>query len=87
MLTGLFSFIATNKAHKSAMVGIGTYFFVTCGYYYNCRAEFEEKIKHNKELGDIMNQIIKYRGTELEGALQEQYTEKMKEIDKKSKYI
>jgi hypothetical protein len=44
-------------------------------------------MEQNKELGEIMNQIIKYRGTELEGKLQEKYTEKMMEIDKKSKYI
>ncbi len=87
MITGLFSYLATSKPHRSAKIGLATYLVVTCGYFVNCRMEFDEKLKQNKELGEIMNQIIKYRGTELEGALQEKYTEKMKEIDKKSKCI
>ena len=87
MLTGLFSYLVTSKANRSAQMGLGVYFLVTSGYYYNCRREFTEKMEQNKELGEIMNQIIKYRGTELEGKLQEKYTEKMMEIDKKSKYI
>jgi hypothetical protein len=45
------------------------------------------KLEQNKELGDLMNLIIKYRGTELESQFQMKYKEKLEEIDKKSKYV
>ena len=49
--------------------------------------EFNKKLEQNKELGEIMNLIIRYRGTELEEQFQTKYKEKLEEIDKKSKYV
>jgi hypothetical protein len=68
-------------------VAIGSWSIVTLGYFIKCRTEFDKKVAQNKELGDIMNMIIKYRGTDLEPKLQQKYNEKLQEIDKKSKYI
>lgn len=66
---------------------MGTYLVVSGAYFLNCRMEFEQKIKENKELGELMNLIIKYRGTELEQQFQQKYHEKLTEIDSKSKYV
>ena len=49
--------------------------------------EYEKKIAQNAELGDLMNLIIKYRGTELEEQFQKKYQEKVREMDSKSKYV
>lgn len=87
MLTSLFTYLVTSRANRAAQFGLGAYLCVTVGYFGQCRKEFDEKVKQNKELGEIMNQIIKYRGTDLELSLQEKYKDKMMEIDKKSKYI
>ena len=87
MIIGLFSYLITSKAHKSTKIGLGSFGAITMGYFINCRREFDAKLEQNKELGEIMNMIIRYRGTELENQLQEQYKKKLEEIDKKSKYI
>lgn len=66
---------------------MGSYLVVSAGYFANCRYEFNKQVEQNKELGDIMNLIIKYRGTELEEQFQKKYKEKLEEIDSKSKYV
>jgi hypothetical protein len=66
---------------------MGSYLLVTGYYFVTCRMEFERKLKENKELTEIMELIIKYRGTELENQFQQKYKEKLIEMDKKAKYI
>jgi hypothetical protein len=66
---------------------MGAYLVVTAGYFTKCRMEFNKKIEQNKELGEIMNLIIKYRGTDLEPQLQRKYSEKLQEMDPKSKFV
>jgi hypothetical protein len=66
---------------------MGTFGIVSVGFFVNCRMEFNKKLEQNKELGELMNMIVKYRGTELEGQLQKRYQEKLIEIDSKAKYV
>lgn len=66
---------------------MGSFILVTAGYFANCRMEFDRKVKENKELSDLMNLIIKYKGTELEEQFQKKYSEKVMEMDAKSKYV
>jgi hypothetical protein len=66
---------------------VGSFIAVTLGYFFVCRREFDVMMAKNKELGDIMNLIIKYKGTEMESKLQEKYSEKLKDLDKKAKYV
>jgi len=49
--------------------------------------EFNKQVEKNKELGEIMNMIIKYRGTDLEEQFQKRYQEKIQELDTKSKFV
>ena len=81
------SYLATSKFRTSLHIGFGSWWLVTGVYFFKCRTEFDKKLKENKELGEIMNLIIKYRGTELEGQFQEKYHEKLMEMDKKAKYV
>lgn len=87
LVAGLLSYLVTSKYKVSSHVVAGTFLTVTGGFFVNCRMEFEKKVKQNKELGEIMNLIIKYRGTDLEQQLQQTYKEKLQEIDSKSKYV
>lgn len=87
LVLGLFSYLFTNKVKLASNVAMGSYLLVSAGYFANCRLEFNKKVSQNKELGDIMNLIIKYRGTELEEQFQKKYKEKLEEIDSKSKYV
>ena len=48
---------------------------------------FQKTLDENKELGRLMDLIIEYEGTELEEQFKQKYTEKMREMDKKAKYI
>lgn len=66
---------------------MGSYLIISAAYFTQCRMEFNKKLEQNKELGDLMNLIIRYRGTDLEASFQEKYKEKLEEIDKKSKYV
>jgi hypothetical protein len=66
---------------------MGSFAAITLGYFVKCRRDFDRKLAENKELGEIMNMIIKYRGTEMEAQLQKRYKEKMEEIDSKAKYV
>ena len=77
----------TSKLRLSSHIGFGSLTVVTFGYFIKCRTEFDNKLKENAELGELMNLIIKYRGTELESKFQEKYTEKVREMDAKSKYV
>jgi hypothetical protein len=86
-LKGLLSYLMTSRAWLSTHIATGSLTVVTFGYFIHCRTEFEKKLKENAELGELMNLIIKYRGTELESKFQEKYTEKMREMDSKSKYV
>ncbi|CAF1008486.1 unnamed protein product [Brachionus calyciflorus] len=87
MILGLFSYLVTSRVKLASNVAMGSYLLISAGYFANCRYEFNKKIAQNKELGDIMNLIIKYRGTELEAQFQQKYKEKLEEIDSKSKYV
>lgn len=87
LILGLLSYLLTSKTKLSTNIAGGTLTVVTFGFFINCRNEFEKKLKENAELGELMNLIIKYRGTELEAKFQEKYTEKVKEMDSKSKYV
>ena len=71
----------------SANLAMGSYFLISGVYFVNCRMEYNKKIEQNTELGELMNLIIKYRGTELEGQFQKKYQEKVRELDTKSKYV
>ena len=82
LVTSLVSYLATSKAKMSANIGMGTYLAVSAGYFFVCRRDYDQKIAQNKELGDLMNLIIKYRGTELEQQLQQRYKEKCEEFSK-----
>jgi len=79
--------LLTSKALLSSNIAVGSLTVVSFGYFFHCRTEFEKKLKENAELGELMNLIIKYRGTELESKFQEKYTEKVREMDSKSKYV
>jgi len=87
IFTGLAAYLATSRVKLAANIAMGTYLAVSAGYFTNCRIEFNKKLSQNAELGEIMNLIIKYRGTELEGQLQKKYNEKLQEIDPTSKYV
>ena len=87
MKKGLLSYLFTSRAQLSSHIFFGTWTVVTFGYFHHCRTEFEKKLKENAELGELMNLIIKYRGTDLESKFQEKYTEKVREMDSKSKYV
>ena len=87
LFTGLVTYIATNKPLRAFKVSVGSFSVITLGYFVKCRIEFNKKVEQNKELGQIMDMIIKYRGTELESQFQQRYTEKLKEMDTKSKYV
>lgn len=87
MVLGLFSYLVTSRVKLASNVAMGSYLCISAGYFINCRREFNKKVEQNKELGDIMNLIIKYRGTELEGQFQKKYQEKLEELDSKSKYV
>jgi hypothetical protein len=84
---GLISYLASSRAKTAANLTLGSFTAITLAYFFNCRREFDRKVKENKELGEIMNMIIKYRGTEMEEQLQKKYKEKMEEIDSKAKYV
>ncbi len=71
----------------SANLAMGSYLLISGVYFVNCRMEYNKKIEQNTELGELMNLIIKYRGTELEGQFQKKYQEKVRELDTKSKYV
>jgi hypothetical protein len=66
---------------------MGTFLGVTAVYFKICHDEFAKKMQENKEVGEIMELIIKYRGTEVEAKLKEKYKEKIEEMDKKAKYV
>lgn len=87
MILGLFSYLVTSKVKLASNIGMGSYLLISAGYFFNCRREFNKKLDENKELGEIMNLIIKYRGTELEEQFQKKYKEKLQEMDSKSKYV
>jgi hypothetical protein len=87
LVVGLVSFLVTSKSLLSSHLAMGTFGIVSVGFFVNCRMEFNKKLEQNKELGELMNMIVKYRGTELEGQLQKRYQEKLIEIDSKAKYV
>ena len=76
MILGLFSYLVTSRAKLASHVAMGSYMLISAGYFVNCRMEFNNKLEQNKELGDLMNLIIRYRGTELESQFQMKYKEK-----------
>lgn len=82
LVTSLVGYLVTSKARLAANIGMGTYLAVSAGYFFVCRRDYDNKIAQNKELGDLMNLIIKYRGTELEQQLQQRYKEKCEEFSK-----
>ena len=86
-IIGVVTYIATSRARLASHLTVGSFALVTAGYFYKCRKEFDEKLKQNKELGELMDMIIKYRGTEMEGQLQKRYKEKVEEMDTKAKYV
>ena len=87
LITGLLVYLFTSKPRISAHTSVLTFLGVTGVYFKICRDEFEKKMKENKEIGEIMELIIKYRGTEVEAKLKEKYKEKLEEMDKKAKYV
>lgn len=87
MIVGLFSYLVTSRARLASNLAMASYLVISAGYFANCRIEFNQKLEQNKELGELMNLIIRYRGTELEEQFQTKYKEKLEEIDKKSKYV
>ncbi len=66
---------------------MGSFLIVSAGFFTQCRLEFNKQVAQNKELGEIMNLVIKYRGTELEPQFQRKYNEKLQEMDPKSKFV
>jgi hypothetical protein len=66
---------------------MGSFLTISSAYFITCRMEFNKQVEKNKELGEIMNMIIKYRGTDLEEQFQKRYQEKIQELDTKSKFI
>lgn len=81
------TYLVTSRAKLAANLAMGSYLIISGVYFANCRIEFNKKLEQNKELGDLMNLIIRYRGTELESQFQTKYKEKLEEMDKKSKYV
>ena len=77
----------TSKSRTASNFAVGSFMAITVGYFINCRRDFEAKLQQNKELGELMNMIIKYRGTDMEAQLQKKYKEKVEEMDKKAKYV
>ncbi len=83
MVASLLTYLVARKPKYTTHVGMGTYMVVTAVYFVQCRRDFDKKVAQNKELGDLMNMIIKYRGTELETQLQQRYKEKCNEFTNK----
>lgn len=77
----------TSKARVASNLAFGSFALVTVAYFTHCRMEFDKQVKQNKELGELMNMIIKYKGTELEEQFQKKYSEKLLEMDTKSKFV
>ena len=84
LIIGLFSYLVTSKARIATHLTFGSCAAITGACFVQCRTAFDKKLKENAELGELMNLIIKYRGTELEGKFQEMYREKVKDMDSKS---
>lgn len=87
MVIGLVTYLATSRARIASHLTVGSFILVTGGYFVKCRREFDRMLEQNKELGELMNMIVKHRGTELEEQLQKKYKEKVEEMDKKAKYV
>ena len=87
LVIGLITYLVTSRAKMASHVSFGSLWAITGVYFVHCKNEFDKKLKENAELGEIMNLIIKYRGTELEDKFQETYREKVKQMDSKSKYV
>lgn len=84
---GLITYLLTSQPLKAVhgsfitLFGVGSYYFITC---YN---DYKKKLKENKEVGEIMDLIVKYRGTEMEENLKREYIDRIKKMDDKSKFI
>lgn len=87
LVAGVLSYLFTSRMKFATNAAFGSFFLVTAVYFTNCRIEFNRTVEQNKELGELMNMIVKYKGTELEEQFQKKYSEKLMEMDTKSKFV
>lgn len=87
LVTGLFTYLLTSRSKYALHATFLTFFGVSTVYFKLCQDEYRAKLKENEQIGEIMNLIVKYRGTEMEGKLKEEYKERVSRLDEKSKYV
>lgn len=87
MIGSLLVFLLTSNSKRAVWTFTGTFLVVSNVYFKLCYDEFQERIKENKEVNELMQMLVKYRGTEIEEKLKIKYKEKLEEIDKKAKFV
>ena len=87
IVAGLLTYLVTSRSRWAIHSSFITYFGVSVVYFKICYDEYKHTLKQNKEVGEIMDLIVKYRGTEMEDKLREQYKDKVSRMDVKSKFV